>query len=82
MGSKGGLPLLRRHSNKAAKPRPCAQAVRAIGAVTSDEFRTNFSAGGSDRGDIVQQIIAIVSEVARGLPPGGSDPLDVGMPGG
>jgi hypothetical protein len=37
---------------------------------------------GSDRGDIVQEIIAIVSEVARGLPPGGYDPLDDGMPGG
>jgi hypothetical protein len=35
----------------------------------------------SDRGDIVQQIIAIVSEVARSLP-GGYDPLDDGMPGG
>ncbi len=39
-------------------------------------------AAGSDRGDIVQQIMAIVNEVARGLPPGGSDPLDEGMPGG
>jgi len=26
---------------------------------------------GSDRGDIVQEIMAIVSEVARGVPPGG-----------
>jgi hypothetical protein len=39
-------------------------------------------AAGSDRGDIVQQITAIVNEVARGLPPGGPDPLDEGMPGG
>lgn len=38
-------------------------------------------ARGSDRGDVVQQIIAIVNEVARGLPPGGSG-LDDGMPGG
>ena len=38
---------------------------------------------GSDRGDIVREIIAIVNEVARGLPPsGGQDPLDDGMPGG
>jgi hypothetical protein len=37
---------------------------------------------GSDRGDVVQQIVAIVNEVALGLPPGGSDPLDEGMPGG
>ena len=40
-------------------------------------------AAGSDRSDIVQEIIAIVNEVARGLPPGaGQDPLDDGMPGG
>jgi hypothetical protein len=37
---------------------------------------------GSDRGDTVREIIAIVNEVARGLPPGGQDPLDDGMPGG
>ena len=34
-------------------------------------------AAGSDRGDIVREIIAIVNEVARGLPAGGD-----GMPGG
>ena len=40
-------------------------------------------AAGNDRGDIVREIIAIVNEVARGLPPGGGqDPLDDGMPGG
>jgi len=40
-------------------------------------------AAGSDRGDIVREIIAIVNEVARGLPTGGGqDPLDDGMPGG
>ena len=40
-------------------------------------------AAGSNRGDIVREIIAIVNEVARGLPPGGGqDPLDDGMPGG
>jgi hypothetical protein len=38
-------------------------------------------AAGSDRGDIVSQIIAIVNEVARSRP-GGDDPLDQGMPGG
>jgi hypothetical protein len=37
---------------------------------------------GTDRGDIVREIIAIVNEVARGLPSGGEDPLDDGMPGG
>jgi len=36
-------------------------------------------AAGSDRGDIVNEIIAIVNEVARS---GGLDPLDDGMPGG
>jgi hypothetical protein len=30
----------------------------------------------------VQEIIAIVREVAHSLPPGGYDPLDDGMPGG
>jgi hypothetical protein len=39
-------------------------------------------AAGSDRGDIVREIVEIVSEVARGLPPGGQGPLDDGMPGG
>jgi hypothetical protein len=40
-------------------------------------------AAGSDRGDIVREIIAIVNEVARGLPPGGGqDSLDDGVPGG
>jgi hypothetical protein len=38
-------------------------------------------AAGSDRGDIVREIIAIVNEVARGLP-FGENPLDDGMPGG
>ena len=37
---------------------------------------------GSDPGDIVREIIEIVNEVARGLPPGGQGPLDDGMPGG
>jgi hypothetical protein len=39
-------------------------------------------AAGSDRGDIVREIVEIVSEVARGVPPGGQGPLDDGMPGG
>jgi len=39
-------------------------------------------AAGSDRGDIMREIIAIVNEVARGLLPGDQDPLDDGMPGG
>jgi hypothetical protein len=39
-------------------------------------------AAGSDRGDIVGEIISIVNEVARGLPHGGQNPLDDGMPGG
>ena len=39
-------------------------------------------AAGSDRDDIVREIIAVVSEVARGLPLGAQDPLDDGMPGG
>jgi hypothetical protein len=38
-------------------------------------------AAGSDRGDIVREIIGIVDEVARGLPPG-QDPFDDELPGG
>jgi hypothetical protein len=37
-------------------------------------------AAGSDRGDIAREIIEIVNEVVRGLPPGGQDPLDDGLP--
>ena len=39
-------------------------------------------AAGSDRGDIVREIIEIVNEVARGLEPGRSDPFDDELPGG
>jgi hypothetical protein len=39
-------------------------------------------AAGSDRGDIVREIIEIVNEVARGLSPGGQDPFDDELPGG
>jgi hypothetical protein len=39
-------------------------------------------AAGSDRGDIVREIIEIVSEVARGLAPVGQDPFDDELPGG
>ena len=52
-----------------------AEIRAAVGYLLKD-------AAGSDRGDIVRAIIAIVNEVARGLPPGGQDPLDDGMPGG
>ncbi len=34
------------------------------------------------RGDIVQEIIAIVRQVASGLPPEPPNPLDDGLPGG
>jgi predicted RNA-binding protein with EMAP domain len=37
---------------------------------------------GSDRGDIVREIIEIVGEVARAMPPGGQDPFDDELPGG
>jgi hypothetical protein len=39
---------------------------------------TNVSA----RGDIVQEIIEIVCDVANGLPADSTDPLDDGFPGG
>jgi hypothetical protein len=37
---------------------------------------------GTDRGDIVREIIEIVGEAARDLPAGGQGPLGDGMPGG
>jgi hypothetical protein len=37
---------------------------------------------GGARGDIVQEIISIVRQVASGPPPGAPDPLDDDMPGG
>jgi hypothetical protein len=40
------------------------------------------AAAGSDRGDIMREIIEIVNEVARGLEPGRSDPFDDELPGG
>ena len=40
------------------------------------------SATGGARGDIVQEIIAIVRQVASGLPPAQGNPLDDGLPGG
>jgi hypothetical protein len=46
------------------------------------EYLLRGMTGGS-RGDIVQEIIAIVRDVANGqLPPGRPDPLDNVMPGG
>jgi hypothetical protein len=39
-------------------------------------------AAGGARGDIVQEIITIVREVANETPSGQPDPLDDGMPGG
>lgn len=39
-------------------------------------------AAGSDRGEIVREIIQIVREVENGLPPGPANPLDDDLPGG
>jgi hypothetical protein len=39
-------------------------------------------ATGGARGDIVQEIITIVRQVASGSPPEQSNPLDDGLPGG
>jgi hypothetical protein len=37
---------------------------------------------GNARGNMVREIIEIVRQVANGLPPGQSDPLDDDLPGG
>ena len=39
-------------------------------------------ANSGTRGDIMQEIIAIVRQVASGLPPEQGNPLDDGLPGG
>ena len=39
-------------------------------------------AAGGARGDIVQEILAIVRDAANGLPARETDPLDDDMPGG
>ena len=57
----------------------------------ADDAKTEISAAvryllkdatGSDRGDMAREIIKIVNEVVRGLPPSRQNPLDDGMPGG
>ena len=45
------------------------------------EYLVRGATGGA-RGDIVQEIIAIVRQVASGLSPEKPDPLDDDMPGG
>jgi hypothetical protein len=45
------------------------------------EYLLRDATGGA-RGDIVQEIIAIVRQVASGLPPEQPNPLDDGLPGG
>ena len=45
------------------------------------EYLLRDATGGA-RGDIVQEIIAIVRQVASGLPPEQPGPLDDGVPGG
>jgi hypothetical protein len=45
------------------------------------EYLLRGAAGGA-RGDIVQEILAIVRDAANGLPARETDPLDDDMPGG
>jgi hypothetical protein len=45
------------------------------------EYLLRGATGGA-RGDIVQEITAIVRQVASGLPPEQGNPLDAGLPGG
>ena len=45
------------------------------------EYLLRGATGGA-RGDIVQEIIAIVRQVASGLPPEQPDPFEDGLPGG
>ncbi len=54
-------------------------AKEEIRAATSYLLK---GAAGSDRGDIVREIIEIVTEVARGMARGQSDPFEDELPGG
>ena len=45
------------------------------------EYLLRGATGGA-RGDVVQEIIAIVRQVVSGLPPEQPNPLDDGLPGG
>jgi len=45
-------------------------------------FSVLKESSGSDRRDIVREIIEIVTDVARGLAPGGQDPFEDQLPGG
>ena len=47
----------------------------------ASQYLLKGAAGGA-RGDIVQEIIAIVRQVASGLPPDQGNALDDGFPGG
>jgi hypothetical protein len=58
---------------------PTVDAKAEIRAAV--EYLVRGSTGGA-RGDIVQEIIAIVRQVASGLPPEQGNALDDGFPGG
>jgi hypothetical protein len=65
----------------------CARLHRPPAASPKAEIRAAVGyllrgATGGARGDIVQEIIAIVRQVASGLPPEQPNPLDDGLPGG
>jgi hypothetical protein len=53
----------------------------STGVPMAAEYLLRGATGGA-RGDIVQEIIAIVRQVASGLPPERPDSLDDGLPGG
>jgi hypothetical protein len=72
-------------------PRQCQCQIRTIGSLwipTTPNRRPRRGgyllrgATGGARGDIVQEIIAIVRQVASGLPPEPPNSLDDGLPGG
>jgi hypothetical protein len=63
--------------------------IGSLRARTTPRRRSGAAVGyllrgatGGARGDIVQEIIAIVRQVASGLPPEQGNPLDDDLPGG
>jgi hypothetical protein len=60
----------------------CAGADDAKAEIRAAVSYLLRGVSGDARGDVVREIIAIVSDVASGLPPGQHDSLDDGLPGG
>jgi hypothetical protein len=80
LGSDARISPIGSHSHVRSRRFGFHRRRRARAAIRAAVRYLLEGAAGSDRGDIAREIIEIVNEVARGLPPGGQDPLDDGLP--